>query len=126
MKSSLKQFKMSTILFNNVDPHGPLIFIIGRKDTGKTSLVRDLLFFHQDIPIGTIITGNNCYSDIVPESFIENNYTNKFLIRQQMAIRQKTITDPRAFVILDDCFYDDKWTRDDSVRRLFMNGECLP
>ena len=90
--------------------------------------VRGLLFFYQDIPIGTIIIGNNCYSDIVPESFIENNYTNQFLIRQKMAIKQykKTVTDPRAFVILDDCFYDDKWTRDDSIKQLFMNGECLP
>ena len=36
MKSSLKQFKMSTILFDNVDSHGPVIFIIGRRDTGST------------------------------------------------------------------------------------------
>ena len=26
-------------------------------DTGKSYLVRDLLYYHQDIPIGTVISG---------------------------------------------------------------------
>mgnify|MGYP000542468758 CR=1 FL=1 len=30
--------------------------------------------------------------------------------------------DPRAFLILDDCLYDNTWTRDINVRSLFMNG----
>ena len=30
--------------------------------------------------------------------------------------------DPRAFLILDDCLYDNSWTKDKNVRSLFMNG----
>ena len=30
--------------------------------------------------------------------------------------------DPRAFVILDDCLYDNTWTKDKNIRALFMNG----
>ena len=30
--------------------------------------------------------------------------------------------DPRAFVILDDCLYDNTWTKDKMMRLLFMNG----
>ena len=30
---------------------------IGKRETGKSFLVRDLLFYHQDIPIGTVISG---------------------------------------------------------------------
>ena len=30
--------------------------------------------------------------------------------------------DPRAFLILDDCLYDNTLTRDTNVRSLFMNG----
>ena len=30
--------------------------------------------------------------------------------------------DPRAFLILDDCLYDNKWTKDVSMRSVFMNG----
>ena len=52
--------------------------MIGCRDTGKSVLVRDLLFSHQDIPIGTVISstesGNGCYSDLVPKLFIHDNY----------------------------------------------------
>ena len=30
--------------------------------------------------------------------------------------------DPRTFTILDDCLYDDKWSRDKLMRLIFMNG----
>jgi hypothetical protein len=30
--------------------------------------------------------------------------------------------DPRTFVILDDCLYDNSWSRDKLMRLLFMNG----
>ena len=30
--------------------------------------------------------------------------------------------DPRAFLVLDDCLYDNTWTKDKNVRSLFMNG----
>jgi hypothetical protein len=33
--------------------------------------------------------------------------------------------DPRAFLILDDCLYDSKWTNDKNIRALFMNGRHL-
>ena len=33
--------------------------------------------------------------------------------------------DPRAFLILDDCMYDDSWTHDKNIRYLFMNGRWL-
>jgi hypothetical protein len=35
--------------------------------------------------------------------------------------RRSTI-DPRTFVILDDCLYDNTWARDKMMRLLFMNG----
>jgi hypothetical protein len=116
-----------------------LIIMIGRRDTGKSVLVRDLLFFHQDIPIGTVISGteagNGFYSELVPKLFIHHEYSaviiENILSRQKGVLKQmkkevetykKTTIDPRAFVILDDCLYDDKWTRDKLMRLLFMNG----
>ena len=30
--------------------------------------------------------------------------------------------DPRAFLILDDCMFDNSWTKDKNIRSLFMNG----
>jgi hypothetical protein len=34
----------------------------------------------------------------------------------------QTNIDPRTFVIMDDCLYDQSWTRDKLMRALFMNG----
>lgn len=139
MSLSLAKFKMSNIVFDNVNTKGPVVVFIGRRDTGKSVLVRDLLYYHQNIPIGTIISGtesgNGFYSSIVPKLFIHEKYDSsiidKVMTRQRSLIRQikkdkemsrVNVEDPRTFVILDDCLYDDRWTRDVLMRELFMNG----
>ena len=48
---------MSHISFKPDENKGPVVVLIGRRDTGKSYLVRDLLYYHQDIPIGTVISG---------------------------------------------------------------------
>jgi hypothetical protein len=57
MNLELKKFDMKTISFKPNESKGPVVVLIGRRDTGKSFLVRDLLFYHQDIPIGTVISG---------------------------------------------------------------------
>ena len=45
--------------------------------------------------------------------------------RQKMMIEKKNAgssIDPRAFLILDDCLYDNKWCRETCMRSVFMNG----
>ena len=139
MTLQLKKFDMKSITFKPEQNTGPVIVMIGRRDTGKSFLVRDLLFYHQDIPIGTVISGteagNGFYSQHVPKLFIHDEYNTaiieNILKRQRTVLKQvkkeidsyrKSNIDPRAFVILDDCLFDDKWTRDKMMRLLFMNG----
>ena len=139
MTLELKKFDMRTITFKPNENKGPVIVMIGRRDTGKSFLVRDLLFYHQDIPIGTVISGteagNGFYSSRVPKLFIHDEYSTvlieNILRRQKAALKKinkdmqtmgKTTMDPRTFVILDDCLYDQGWTRDKMMRLLFMNG----
>ena len=43
-------------------------------------------------------------------------------MKREMEAYKRSNIDPRAFVILDDCLFDDKWTRDKVMRLLFMNG----
>lgn len=135
----LKKFDMKWITFKPDENKGPVIVMIGRRDTGKSFLVRDLLFHHKDIPIGTVMSGteagNGFYGALVPKVFIHNEYKEilieNVLRRQKMVLNQvkkdmemykKSSIDPRAFVILDDCLYDNKWTKDKLMRLLFMNG----
>lgn len=143
MTLELKKFNMRDITFRPDENKGPVVVLIGRRDTGKTYLVRDLLFYHQDIPIGTVISGteagNGFYKEHVPKLFIHDEYNSvlieNILRRQKTVLKQvkkeietykRSTIDPRAFVIMDDCLYDQSWTRDKMMRLLFMNGKCLP
>ena len=91
-------------------------------------MVRDLLYYHQDIPIGTVISGteagNGFYGKIVPKLFIHDEYNSaiieNILKRQKIVLKQmkkeietynRSSIDPRAFVILDDCLYDNSGQR---------------
>ena len=139
MNLELKKFDMKKIAFDPNTASGPVIVLIGRRDTGKSYLVRDLLYYHQDIPIGTVISGteagNGFYGGMVPKLFIHDEYNTAILEnimkRQKMVIKQikkekeaygRTNIDPRAFVILDDCLYDNSWAREKLMRMMFMNG----
>jgi len=130
---------MKNIKYKSSETQGPVIVLIGRRDTGKSFLVKDLLYHHQDIPIGTVISGteagNGFYAKMVPKLFIHDEYNTaiieNILKRQKMVIKQinkevaaygKSNIDGRAFVILDDCLYDNSWARDKLMRLLFMNG----
>jgi hypothetical protein len=135
----LSKFSMKKISFKKDENKGPVIVLIGRRDTGKSFLVRDLLYHHQDIPVGTVISGteagNGFYSKYVPKLFIHDEYNTNIieniLKRQKAVLKQinknikmynKSNIDPRTFVILDDCLYDSSWSRDKMMRLLFMNG----
>jgi polynucleotide 5'-kinase involved in rRNA processing len=55
MTLELKKFDMKNISFKPTENKGPVVVLIGKRDTGKSFLVRDLLYYQQDIPIGTVI-----------------------------------------------------------------------
>jgi len=139
MTLELKKFDMKNISFKSSENKGPVIVLIGKRDTGKSFLVRDLLYYHQDIPIGTVVSGteegNGFYAKMVPKLFVHNEYNTaiveNILKRQRQVLKQikkeiesfkRSTIDARAFVILDDCLYDASWTRDKMMRLLFMNG----
>ena len=139
MNLDLKRFDMKSISFKANESKGPVVVLIGRRDTGKSFLVKDLLYYHQDIPIGTVISGteegNGFYGKLVPKLFIHNEYNTaiieNILKRQRQVLKQikkemeqfkRSTIDPRTFVIMDDCLYDNTWSRDKLMRLLFLNG----
>jgi len=130
---------MSSISFKATEASGPVVVFIGKRGCGKSYLVRDLLYYHQDIPIGVVIAGteegNGFYGKMVPKLFIHNEYNTAIIenilkrqksvlrqIRKEMETYKRSTIDPRTFVILDDCLYDASWTKDKMMRLLFMNG----
>ena len=47
MNLELKKFDMKNIKFDSKKASGPVIVLIGRRDTGKSFLVKDLLYHHK-------------------------------------------------------------------------------
>ena len=139
MTLELKKFDMKNISFKPNENKGPVVVLIGKRDTGKSFLVRDLLYYQQEIPIGTVISGteegNGFYAKMVPKLFVHHEYNTAIIenilkrqrtvlkqIKKEMESFKRSSIDPRAFVILDDCLYDNTWARDKMMRLLFMNG----
>ena len=128
MNLELRKFDLTEIKDDKV------VVLIGKRDTGKSFLCRDILYHHAGIPVGQVISGtegaNQFYSKIVPKLFIHDEF--KTEIVQNVLKRQKTMidkinrgepgVDPRAFLILDDCLYDNTWAKDKWMRSVFMNG----
>ena len=127
MEIQLTKFDMNKIKDDKV------VVLIGKRNTGKSFLCKDILFHHRDIPCGQVISGteaaNEFYSSLVPKLFIHEEYqdsiVNNVLKRQRMMIdkvKAQSNIDPRLFVVFDDCLYDNKWVKNKDVRSLFMNG----
>lgn len=119
--------------------HDKVVVLIGKRETGKSFLVKDLLWHHQSLPMGSVISGtegaNQFYGKMIPGMLIHEEYSPLIIanvlkrqklvakkIANDLATRGTTAVDPRNFLILDDCLYDQTWIRDRNVRYLFMNG----
>jgi hypothetical protein len=133
MQLHLKKFDMASLKDNSI------VVLLGKRDTGKSWLVRDLLWHHKDIPVGTVICPtenvNPFYSEMVPSLFIHEKASPDLLAsvtKRQKIISKKVAVqktqrgtshiDPRAFLVMDDCLYDRGWGQDENIRFLFMNG----
>ena len=128
MSLSLRKFNMNMIKDDSV------VVMIGKRNTGKSFLTKDLLYHHQKLPAGTVISptenANKFYSDIVPPIFIHDEYESKILaefMKRQKDLKRRIMKghddiDNRAFLIMDDCLYDNEWKKDKIIREIFLNG----
>ncbi len=132
-KSSGINLKLSRFDINRIKDDS-VIVLIGKRNTGKSFLTKDILSNNKTIPVGTVISGTegaNCfYSEIVPPVFIHEEYTPQIItnvLKRQKIVMKKikksgNQIDPRSFLILDDCLYDNSWQKDKNIRSCFMNG----
>ena len=133
MKLELKKFNMNQLRDDSV------VVVIGKRNTGKSWIMRDIMHRHRDFPVGVCISptesSNHFYGKFIPEMLIYDKYQpgviKKFLDRQKKIMAQKdyeiatygsSSIDPRAFLLLDDMMYDTSWIKDDNIRWLFFNG----
>lgn len=101
---------------------------IGKRGTGKSTLVTDILWHKKHISAGIAMSGtedgNGYYKQFIPDLFVFSDYNKEAL--EKLIERQKRLLvagkcSP-VFVLMDDCMYDRSFMRDTCIRQLFMNG----
>ena len=111
---------------------------IGKRGTGKSTLVTDILYHKKHLPAGVVMSateeGNHWYQQFIPDLFIYGEYDKdiieRVIDRQRKMVNLKpppgkaelTSRDVGAFILMDDCMYDRKFLKDSCIRQCFMNG----
>ena len=123
MDLQLKKFRPESIADDKV------IVFIGKRNTGKSTLVKDIMYHKKHLPAGIVLSGteegNHFYSEFIPDLFVYGDY-DKDAIERVMARQRKLVGAGKkncgAFMLLDDCMYDNKFLKDPCIRQCFMNG----
>jgi len=124
MNVQLRRFNPATMADDKV------CIFIGKRGSGKSCLVTDILYHKRQIPVGVVMSateeGNHHYKGFVPDLFIYNDYNKevieRVLERQKRIINSGTTKKSSSFILLDDCMYDRKFMKDTCIRQCFMNG----
>jgi len=137
-----EEYQINQLDFDIINPNstnyttsigGSKIVIIGKPGTGKSTLIKYLLYTKSDlIPVGICISGteesNKFYSNFIPPLYIYNEYDEeiikRFIMRQKEAISNKC-ENPWSFLLIDDCAEDKKIFTSKYQNFLYKNGRHL-
>lgn len=111
---------------------------LGKRATGKSTAILDCLSNIDGLSRGMCISPHfgkpyDVYTDKIQSKYMHEEYSpellQKFVNKQKIRTRNARIdssVDPSAYLILDDCLYDEKiWINDVNLRSIFLNGRCL-
>jgi len=138
----------SVIELNKFDPrvleykrcHGgaPIICILGKRNSGKSIIVEDILSYFKNVPVALCMSATECsneeYSKHIHDLFIYNKFEteviNKLLDNQKEVAKQlikqgkklKETPEKGVCIIIDDLAYDKKVLKQECMREIFMNG----
>jgi len=109
-------------------PH-TIMLLIGKRGTGKSVLLRDLLShlagrLHYGCAFSPTETSLKMFAEFLPKSCIYDQFDSKVL--ERMVEFQRAEERPKhqrsVFCIMDDCLYDKSVLRSKVIRQIFMNG----
>jgi hypothetical protein len=113
----------------NVNRGGHKLTVIGKPGTGKSYLIRSLLYEKRHVlPTGLVFSGtedsNSFYGTMFPKSFIYNgldlDQLKKFVERQKVS--RKFLPCPWSVLIIDDCMDDSRLFNKPLIQGLYKNG----
>lgn len=115
--------------YRNVTQGGSKIVCIGKPGTGKSTLIRYLIYSKRNIiPYGIAMNGTEketgFYSEMLPPLFCYNGYDEdvikNFIERQNKA--KENSTNPWGMIVLDDCTDKKGVFKSETQEGLFKNG----
>ena len=130
---NFKKFEIKNIQDNSA------ICLIAKRNSGKSWLVKDILFHKKDIPAVIIISPTEklggFYNKFVPNTFIYNEYKHSILTKifkrqellieknKQRQLKGKNKIDERLLLVMDDCLASKSvWAKDKNIFELLCNG----
>ena len=117
-------------------PDDSVIVMIGKRRTGKSTAIADLLYYKRYFGVGQIVSGSEAcapfFSNFFPKAYIDSECKMSMLdqiLNRQRKIKQRQrdhVGNPlcsKFMLVFDDCLYDSKrWAQTPQIRQIFMNG----
>lgn len=126
----IKEFDLNRIPPVNItDYNGPTIVMIGKRGTGKSTVISSLLYNkHKIIPVGVVFSGTEentgFYGQYFPDVFVYNDLNVPAL--EDFVKREKKVTkhlaNPWSMCLLDDCSAEAKLLKTPLFQEIFKNG----
>lgn len=133
MSIKLHKFDLTSI------PDDATICMCAKRNSGKSWLIRDLLYTKKDFPAGMVLAPTDrmteFYTKFVPSIFVHYEYKSELLsnlFMRQSIISEKnkervakgrSTVDSRAFLVMDDCLSSKgEWAKDQNISEMFFNG----
>ena len=124
---NIKRFKIDEIDLN------AKIIIIGKPGTGKTSIIKDIIYRHRQKFAKTVLMSGTAdssgdFKGVFPDIFMYKGYKkdmmDKWWEKQQQVVKRRGKGHPKnqALLVLDDLMHDKRWVRERTIADIFMNG----
>lgn len=137
-KIRIKRFDPAVLEHKRLQGNPPTIAIIGKRGTGKSTLVADIMYHLREIPMFVCMSGteegNGFYKQYMHPLCIHGDYKpdivngiitsqrDKLKTCQKNGVEPNTRPDLGIGLLLDDCGYDKGIMKQKNIRQIFMNG----
>lgn len=135
---NLSKFNPRILEKKRREGHAPIIVFLGKRGSGKSTLVADILYYLQQIPVVVCMSGtedgNGYYSKHIHDLCIHNKFdkdiVDGIIERQKKKVKELSSKgeDPSKHpdigvgVLMDDLAYDKKMMADPAIKEIFFNG----
>lgn len=126
----LKRFHPSMI------GEGEMVLSVGKKKTGKTTGLFDIIYEKRDTPEWVAFCGtansNEALEHVMPSAFIHDGWNSEvmksiIMHKEQRNYKRRRTGKKRLWtgVIIDDCAFDPKFFRDSTLKQVTMNSRWI-